>query len=58
LVFAINKTFLVAARLAFWSGVDISLCADRRFLWQSLFDVFPKKSFLYRYSAIYPKSNF
>ena len=54
LVLAINKTILVATCLGFWPGLDISLYSDRRFLWQSVFDVFSKKSFIYCYSAIYP----
>jgi hypothetical protein len=44
---------MVAIRLAFWPGMDISLYFDCRFLWQSIFAFFPEKGFICSYSAIH-----
>lgn len=58
LVLATYQTIMVATKLAFWAGVDFSLCFNRVFFRQSILDGCQKRNYFDCRFAFRPKPDF
>ena len=58
LVLTTNQTYMVAAKLAFWSGMDFSLCFNCTFFRESVLDDMEKRDCFDCRLAFRPKLNF